>query len=109
MAVDGITSRAGVLAGHATRLRAFLEEARLVDDEHAARFVPEVLDEIIPQPAQRAPGAYRVGVPGGGIQQALDTFSAALTDLLSQLPAIFAFDVVEQAGQVTSGGVGASR
>ncbi len=98
MAVDGITGRAGVLARDAARLRALLQEARLIDDQHPARVVPEVLHDVVTQIV-----AHPVGVPGGSVQQALDTFGAELTDRLSQLPAVLAFDAIKQAREIPPG------
>ena len=98
MAVDRIARRAGVLAGDAAGFRALLQEAGLIDDQHAARVVPEVLDDVV---AQIVP--HRVGIPGGSVQQALDTFRAALADRLGELPAVLALDAIEQPGEIASG------
>jgi len=98
MAVDGIACRAGVLARDAARLRAFLQEASLVDDQHAAHLVPEVLHDVVTQIV-----AHPVGVPGGRVQEALDTLCAALANRLGQLPAVLALDALKQTGQVEPG------
>jgi hypothetical protein len=98
LAVDGISRRAGVLACHPAGLRALLEEARLVDDQHPAHVIPEVLHDVVAQIV-----AYSVGVPRRSVQEALDTLRAALADRLGQLPAVLAFDAIEQTGEITSG------
>ena len=49
MAVDGVARGAGVLPPDAAGFAAFLEETRLVDDQDAARFVPEALHDVAPQ------------------------------------------------------------
>ncbi len=92
MAVDGIACRAGVLAGHAARLRALRQEAGLVDDQHAIR-ITEVVDHIIAQIV-----AHPVSVPGRSVQEALHTLCAELPDRLGELPAVLALDPIEQAG-----------
>ncbi len=98
MAVDGIASGAGVLACHAAGLRAFLQEAGLIDDQHATRRIAEMVDDVA---AQIVP--YSVGVPRRSVQQTLDTLCAQLTDRLSQLPAVLALDALEQTGKIAPG------
>jgi hypothetical protein len=98
MAVDGIPGRSRVLARHSARLTALLQEAGLIDDQHAARLVSEILDDVV---AQIVP--HPVGVPGGGVQQALRTLRPPLADRLGQLPAILTLHSVEQGGEIPSG------
>src|SRR5215217_5505267 len=82
MAVDGIARSAGVLSPDAAGLRTFREEARLVDDQDAARLVPEVRDHVLPQII-----THPVGVPDGGVQEALHALRPGLADRFGQLPA----------------------
>ena len=49
--------------------------------------VDDVAAQIVP---------YSIGVPGSGVQEALDTFCSDLTDRLGQLPAVLALDPIEQ-------------
>src|SRR5436309_1099285 len=91
LAVDRIAGRAGVLAGDAAGFRAFLQEAGLVDDQDAARRIPEMVDDVLAQIV-----AHRVSVPGGSVQEALDTLRAVLAGRLSKLPTVLTFDTIEQ-------------
>jgi len=96
MAVRRGTRRAGVLGRDAARFRPFLEEAGLVDDEHAARRVAEVLDDVGPQIV-----AHRVRVPDGGVEQALHALGPRLPERLGEVPAVLALHSPEQASEVT--------
>src|SRR3954470_15014926 len=100
MRIDRIASSAGVLAHDPTGLAPFLHESGLVDDEHTARFVPEMREHIVPQPAQRAPGACPVGIPARRPHETLDALWIGVADRLRELPAMLALDVTEQAEQV---------
>jgi len=95
MAVDGVARSAGVLARDAAGLRALLQEAGLIHDQHTTRLVPEVLHDVLAQIV-----AHPVGVPGGGVQQSLRTLRPDLADRLCQLPAVLALNPIEQTGQV---------
>jgi hypothetical protein len=98
MTVDGVACGAGILPGDATRLRTLLEKAGLIDDQHTARLVAEMVDDIIAQII-----AHRVSVPDGSIQQALHALCPQLAARLGQLPAVLALDAVQQADQVAPG------
>ncbi len=71
---------------HADRFRALLQEAGLVDDQHAVG-VAEMLgnegDEII---------AHRLDIPVGGIEQALHALRPRLAEMFGELPAVLALD-----------------
>jgi len=103
MAVDGIAGGAGVLTCDATRLRAFLQEAGLIDDQHAARVIPEVLHDVATQPAQGAPGAHGVDVPIRSIEQALYALWPRLAKMFGQLPAVLARDAIKQPDEIAPG------
>lgn len=98
MAVDRVAGRTGVLPSHAAGLRALLQEAGLIDDQDAARVVPEVVDDVAAQII-----ADGVGIPGGGVQEALDTLRSQLADRLRELPAVLALDAAEQADEIAPG------
>ncbi len=68
------------------------EKPCLVDDEHAARLIPEVREYIVPQIV-----ADPAGIPASDSQQALHTLRIGIADRLGELPATLAFDAVEQA------------
>ena len=97
MAVLDPPGRAAILSRHPCRLRAFLEEARLVDHEHRLRIAQmrhHVLLQIV---------AHGVHVPACGIEQALHAIGGALTEDFGELPAILARDMGEQAVEVAAG------
>lgn len=64
-----------VLSLHADRLGAFLQEARLIDDQHAI-LLPKMLDhrvsEVVP---------YRILIPVRTIEQALHPLRSGLTQM----------------------------
>src|SRR5262249_11946287 len=62
-----------------------------------ARLIPEMLDDVA---AQVVPDG--IGVPSGGVQQALDAFGAELTHRLSKLPAILALNAVQQTDEIAA-------
>jgi hypothetical protein len=98
LGVGGGADRAGVLAPDPARLVALLDEAGIVDDEHPARRIAEVVDDVRPQVVP-----HRVGIPGGRAEQALDAPRACFSDRLGQLPAVLPLHPLEQADQITSG------
>jgi hypothetical protein len=57
-----------------------------------------VVDHVRPQVVP-----HRVGIPGGGTEQALDPAWSRLPDRLGQLPAVLALHPLEQADQIASG------
>ena len=93
--VAGGPGRAGILARDPTRVRALLEEARLVDDEHATGPIPQGVHDIGAQVI-----AHALGIPNGRIEQALHTLRSGLADGFGELPPVLAFHAVEQAPQV---------
>src|SRR5262249_39403938 len=68
--------------------------AGLVPDEDAAGYVPAMVDHVVPEVI-----ADTVGVPGGGVEEALHPVRPGLADGFRQLPAMLALDVFQQAGQ----------
>jgi hypothetical protein len=94
--VDRVASGARVLARDAAGLAPLLEEARLIDDQHAARAVPEMREYILAQIV-----AHPLGIPAGGTQQAVHTLGVGIADRLGELPAVLTFDPTEQANQAT--------
>ena len=54
-----------------------------------------MVDDIVAQVV-----AHRIGVPGGGVEQALDAFRPELADRLGELPAVLALDAVEQTDKI---------
>ncbi len=87
-----------VLARHAARLGPLLDEPRLVDDQHPAALVGQVLQDVGAQLV-----AHRLRVPVGGIQEALHALGPAFPQRLGQLPAILALDMSEQPFQIAPG------
>lgn len=98
MGIHRIPGGAGVLGGDAARLRPLLQKAGLVDDQHTAYLVPQVLDDVVTQVV-----THPVGVPSGGIEQALRALWARFADRFGELPAILPFHPVEQTNEVPSG------
>jgi hypothetical protein len=88
---------AGVLALHPNGGGASLEVAGLVDDQHRVR-VAQVLDEV---------GAHvvadRVLVPDGPGEQVLHPVRGSITGVLSDRPAVLAWQVSEQAAHERPG------
>jgi hypothetical protein len=95
LGVDGVTCRPGVLSCDATGLLAFFEKPRLVDDQDAARVIPEVRGQIVPQIV-----THSVGIPASDAQEALHPLRIGIADRLSQLPPVLAFDAAEQADEI---------
>src|SRR5262249_11570002 len=79
------------------RLRALLEEAGLVDDQHPGG-IAQVLERVGPQVV-----AHRIGVPRRGIQEALNPLWPALADLLRHLPAVLPLHRLQERPEVPPG------
>jgi predicted nucleic acid-binding protein len=73
---------AAVLPLHPDRLRPLLEEAGLVDDQHAVR-IAELIDHVRSEII-----AYGVRIPPRGVQQTLDSLRTGLAEVLGQLPPV---------------------
>ena len=98
LGVGGITDRAAVLASDPARLVAFLHEPGVVDDQHPAHRITQMVDHVRSQVIP-----HRVGVPGRGTQEALDAARPDLADRLGQLPAVLALDPLQQVDQIATG------
>src|SRR3954463_8155823 len=83
--------RAAVLPRHPDRVLALLQEAGLVDDQHAVRG-PEMLDDVV---AAQISG--RVLVPQHVAEHPLRSPGSGIADLLGKLPAVLAFRRAQQA------------
>ncbi len=81
---------AGVLALHAHRVRALLQVAGLVHDQHRV-LVVQVLDDEAAQVI-----AYRVCIPPGPGQQVLQTVRVGVPGMLGERPAVLARQVRQQ-------------
>ncbi|QKG23899.1 hypothetical protein ACTIVE_5542 [Actinomadura verrucosospora] len=81
---------AGVLALHAHRVRALLQIASLVHDQHRV-LVVQVLDDEAAQVI-----AYRVCIPPGPGQQVLQTVRVGVPGVLGERPAVLARQVRQQ-------------
>jgi hypothetical protein len=79
--------------GRRTRPAALLDEPGLIHDQHPARAEP--LDRVGPELV-----AHGVGVPVRGAQQPLHPVRRHLAGGLGQCPAVFAFQLAQQAAQV---------
>ena len=86
LAVLDPSRRAGILPLHADRLAALLDEAGLVQDQHAAG-ITQMLDHIGPQIV-----AHRVGIPAHPAQELLHPVRRPIPGRLRQLPAVLALD-----------------
>ena len=92
------TGRAGTRLGRdLAGLRPLLQEAGLIDDEHAARHLAEVLDDlrsyVVP---------HGVGIPDRAMEAPLRAERIALPHRLRQLPTILASHPCEQPGEVAA-------
>ena len=95
LAIDRVARGAGVLAGNTYALLALLQEAGFVHDEDARPLVTEVLDDVLSKIV-----ADLIGVPLGGVQEALDALGIPLPDGLGKPPAVLALDLTEQAEEI---------
>src|SRR4051794_32061510 len=86
--------RAAVLPRHPDRVLALLQEAGLVNDQHAVRG-PEMLDDVV---AAQVSG--RVLVPQHVAEHPLRSPGSGIADLLGKLPAVLAFRRAQQALQI---------
>ena len=77
--------RPALLPFDAHRLRALLEQARLIDDQDCVG-IGQVLDHV---GAQVVP--HSVGIPVSRVEQTLHTVGGCFTKLLRAVPAVFAF------------------
>jgi hypothetical protein len=77
-AVLGGSRRAGVLARDATGLPPLFQKAGLVHDEDASGFIAEMGDDGVPEVVADA-----IGVPGGGVQEALYPVRPGLAPIAS--------------------------
>jgi hypothetical protein len=89
--------RARVLPLHPGRLRAFLDEAGLVQDQHGIR-VAQVLHDVGVQVI-----ADRVGVPACATEEVLHAVGRRIACRFGQLPAVLALHGRQQATQVCRG------
>jgi hypothetical protein len=96
LAVLDPSGRARVLALDAHALRALLEKAGLVDDQHP-RVVRQPVDDVGAQIV-----AHRIGVPGGTPQQVLHAVRRGVPRHFGHLPAVLALGDGKQAPQVVS-------
>ena len=83
------------LARDAAGVRALLEEAGLVHDEHTAGHISKLLTDVGAQVISDT-----VGIPGGLVEETLDTVRLGLPHHLGELPAVLALDAGEEAGQI---------
>jgi len=95
MRVDSVACRAGVLTRDAAGFGPLLEKSRLVDDQDAARFIPEMREHVAAQII-----AHPVGIPAGGPQETLHALGIGVTDRLGELPAVLAFDFTEETEEI---------
>src|SRR6185503_8286044 len=82
LAIFDLARRPAVLARHADGLRAFLEEARLVQHGNALG-IAEALDRKVDQAIAR-----RVSTPVGGVQEALHAVGRPVAEGFCHLPAV---------------------
>src|SRR5207245_9112711 len=94
LAVLDAPGRAAVLPLYPDRLRALLEKAGLIDDQHRV-LLPELLHHVRPQLI-----AYLVGIPVGPGQQMLHPIRRRLTRELRELPAALALEGAQQSPHV---------
>jgi hypothetical protein len=97
LAVLGAAGRAGVLALNPGRGDPLLDEARVIDDEHPAVVVAEVLGDIGLEVV-----THFVRVPVRPVQQPLEAIGSAMAGELGQLPAVLAANGREQAPHIVS-------
>jgi hypothetical protein len=94
LAVLDAAGRAAVLALDPGRMRALLEEACLVHDQHGS--VPtKMLDHVLAQVVTDG-----VSIPGSRIEESLHAIGGGVAEEFGQVPAILALECGEQAPEV---------
>ena len=78
---------------------ALFQESRLVDNERSAFALGQqvllgVTDELV---------SHGICTPAGGTQQSLEAIRGGIAGLFGQLPAVFAFQLSQQAAEVVLG------
>ena len=81
---------AAILALHARRVVALLQETRLIDDQHRVRTV-QLFQRITPHPVP-----HLIGIPPCPVQQVLDRIGSPFAHPLSQLPTVLALATTQQ-------------
>ena len=97
MGIHSLPGGAGILARDTAGFRPFLQETGLIDDQYAARFIPEICRDELPQII-----SHTLGIPARGIQKTLHPLRVCLPDCLRELPAVLAFYPAKQPTQIGS-------
>ncbi len=99
LAILDAAGRAGVLTLHAYRLVALIQEAGLIDDEHAGiTGADEMLGSVSNQRI-----ANRVGIPTRSAEQPLNAVGLLPPEELRQLPTVLAIHPAQQATEIAGG------
>jgi hypothetical protein len=94
LAVLQLAGDPAVLDAHPDRVGPLLEDAGLIDHQHAggvAQFLAHVGLQVV---------AHGIGVPFGAVEQVLEAVRGGVSGVFGQLPPILALEGAEQAGEV---------